>query len=113
MTDETLERVKEIMDRRETINTSLKLINDFINDAHSVLGNTHASDADNKVLATSSQMSMSIHCAKVLYGTPFTHGLKVPMDIDTMLCILEKHKTDLEHEYLNYMLNLKNYKGRE
>ena len=50
---------------------------------------------------------MSIKCKNVLDSSPFAYGLKVPVDIDTMLCILEKHKTDLEHELLELDIEFK------
>ena len=75
MNNETFERAKEITARQETIIASLKTIEDFLSNAHSVLSAINASDIDNKKIVSSSQMSMSIKCKNVLDSTPFTYGL--------------------------------------
>ena len=107
MTNETLERANDIRTKQDIIIASLKSIEDFLSNAHSVLSNMNTTNIDNKMIVSSSQMSMSIKCKNVLDSSPFAYGLKVPVDIDTMLCILEKHKTDLEHELLELDVEFK------
>ena len=97
MTNETLERANDIRTKQETIVASLKSIEDFLSNAHSVLSNMN----------TSSQMSMSIKCKNVLDSSPFAYGLNVPMNIDTILSVLENHKADLEHELLELDIEFK------
>ena len=107
MTDETLERANVIRTKQETIVASLKSIEDFLSNVHSVLSNMNTTNIDNKMIVSSSQMSMSIKCKNVLDNSPFAYGLKVPMSIDTILSVLEKHKTDLEHELLELDVEFK------
>ena len=97
MTNETLERANDIRTKQETIVASLKSIEDFLSNAHSVLSNMN----------TTSQMSMSIKRKNVLDSSPFAYGLKVPMNIDTILSVLENHKADLEHELLELDIEFK------
>ena len=107
MTDETLERANVIRTKQETIVASLKSIEDFLSNVHSVLSNMNTTNIDNKMIVSSSQMSMSIKCKNVLDSSPFAYGLKVPMSIDAILSVLENHKADLEHELLELDVEFK------
>ena len=107
MTNETLERANEIRTKQDIIIASLKSIEDFLSNAHSVLSNMNTTNIDNKMIVSSSQMSMSIKCKTVLDSSPFAYGLKVPMSIDTILSVLENHKADLEHELLELDIEFK------
>ena len=53
------------------------------------------------------RMSMSIKCKNVLDSSPSAYGLKVPMNIDTILSVLDNHKADLEHELLELDIEFK------
>ena len=107
MTNETLERANDIRTKQDIIIASLKSIEDFLSNAHSVLSNMNTTNIDNKMIVSSSRMSMSIKCKNVLDSTPFTYGLKIPMNIDTILSVLENHKADLEHELLELDIEFK------
>ena len=107
MTNETLERANDIRTKQDIIIASLKSIEDFLSNAHSVLSNMNTTNIDNKMIVSSSQMSMSIKCKNVLDSSPSAYGLKVPMNIDTILSVLENHKADLEHELLELDIEFK------